>query len=185
MSQRALVFNVRYPNSVVGPVGSSAPAVCSSFTTTRGRRVRAGNRWRRWRGTATFDVVEFHPPLPLASPEVAAPPSRPRPARRTGRGHRRSDTAARAGRPARAPPPGRPGRAVPAGSGRRPATVPATRRGRRRPPPAAPQYYPKGTDLSVHSEADLDWVAAELNDRPRKRLAFKKPIEQIGPLLLR
>ena len=44
---------------------------------------------------------------------------------------------------------------------------------------------PKGTDLSVHSEADLDWVAAELNDRPRKRLAFKKPIEQIGPLLLR
>jgi len=47
------------------------------------------------------------------------------------------------------------------------------------------QYVPKGTDLSVHSEADLDWVAAELNDRPRKRLAFKKPIEQIGPLLLR
>ncbi len=31
----------------------------------------------------------------------------------------------------------------------------------------------------------LDWVAAELNDRPRKRLAFKKLIEQIGPLLLR
>ncbi len=47
------------------------------------------------------------------------------------------------------------------------------------------QYLPKGTDLSVHSEADLDWVANELNDRPRKRLAFKKPIEQIGPLLLR
>ncbi len=47
------------------------------------------------------------------------------------------------------------------------------------------QYFPKGTDLSVHSQADLDWVAAELNDRPRKRLGFKKPIEQIGPLLLR
>jgi len=47
------------------------------------------------------------------------------------------------------------------------------------------QYFPKGTDLSVHSEADLDWVAAELNDRPRKRLAFAKPIEEIGPLLLR
>ena len=46
------------------------------------------------------------------------------------------------------------------------------------------QYFPKGTDLSVHSSEDLDWVAAELNDRPRKRLAFKKPIEQIGPLLL-
>jgi len=47
------------------------------------------------------------------------------------------------------------------------------------------QYFPKGSDLSVHSAQDLDWVAAELNDRPRKRLGFKKPIEQIGPLLLR
>jgi IS30 family transposase len=46
------------------------------------------------------------------------------------------------------------------------------------------QYFPKGTDLSVHSEADLDWVAAELNDRPRKRLGFQKPIEMIGNLLL-
>jgi IS30 family transposase len=42
----------------------------------------------------------------------------------------------------------------------------------------------KGTDLSVHSAADLDWVAAELNDRPRKRLAFDKPIEAIEKLLL-
>jgi transposase, IS30 family len=47
------------------------------------------------------------------------------------------------------------------------------------------QYFPKGTDLSVHSEMDLDWVATELNDRPRKRLGFAKPIEEIGPLLLR
>lgn len=47
------------------------------------------------------------------------------------------------------------------------------------------QYFPKGTNLSVHTEADLDAVAAELNDRPRKRLGFKKPIEMIGPLLLR
>jgi len=47
------------------------------------------------------------------------------------------------------------------------------------------QYFPKGTDLSVHSSQDLDWVAQELNDRPRKRLAFKKPIEMIGDLLLR
>ena len=44
---------------------------------------------------------------------------------------------------------------------------------------------PKGTDLGVHSSEDLDWVAQELNDRPRKRLAFKKPIELIGDLLLR
>jgi transposase, IS30 family len=43
----------------------------------------------------------------------------------------------------------------------------------------------KGTDLSVHSAEDLDWVAQELKDRPRKRLAFKKPIELIGDLLLR
>jgi IS30 family transposase len=47
------------------------------------------------------------------------------------------------------------------------------------------QYFPKSSDLSAHSTDDLDWVAAELNDRPRKRLGFKKPIEQIGPLLLR
>ena len=47
------------------------------------------------------------------------------------------------------------------------------------------QYFPKGTDLSVHAETHLDAVAAELNDRPRKRLQFQKPIEKIGPLLLR
>ena len=47
------------------------------------------------------------------------------------------------------------------------------------------QYFPKGSDLSVHSPIDLDWVATELNDRPRKRLGFSKPIEEIGPLLLR
>jgi IS30 family transposase len=45
------------------------------------------------------------------------------------------------------------------------------------------QYFPKGSDLSVHSEADLDWVAAELNDRPRKRFGFRKPDELIGHLL--
>ncbi|SDS46696.1 Transposase and inactivated derivatives, IS30 family [Microlunatus soli] len=47
------------------------------------------------------------------------------------------------------------------------------------------QYLPKGSDLSVHSEADLNAIAAELNDRPRKRLGYRKPIEEIGPLLLR
>jgi IS30 family transposase len=45
------------------------------------------------------------------------------------------------------------------------------------------QYFPKGTALTVHSEMDLDGVASEPNDRPRKRLAFAKPIEEIGPLL--
>jgi IS30 family transposase len=47
------------------------------------------------------------------------------------------------------------------------------------------QYFPNGNDLSVHSAADQDWVAQELNDRPRTRLGFHKPIEKIGELLLR
>ena len=41
-----------------------------------------------------------------------------------------------------------------------------------------------GSDLSVHTAADLDAVADALNDRPRERLRFAKPVEQIGPLLL-
>jgi IS30 family transposase len=45
------------------------------------------------------------------------------------------------------------------------------------------QYFPKGSELSVHSAADLDRVAAELNDRPRKRFGFAKPDELIGHLL--
>jgi IS30 family transposase len=40
------------------------------------------------------------------------------------------------------------------------------------------QYFPKGTDLSVHSALDLDWVATELNDRPRKRLGFAKDLSR-------
>jgi transposase, IS30 family len=47
------------------------------------------------------------------------------------------------------------------------------------------QYFPKGTDLSVHSAADLAWVEQELNDRPRRRLDYLRPSEVIGDLLLR
>jgi IS30 family transposase len=47
------------------------------------------------------------------------------------------------------------------------------------------QYFPKGSDLNAHTAADLERVAAELNDRPRKRLGFRKPIEVVGPALLR
>jgi len=43
----------------------------------------------------------------------------------------------------------------------------------------------RGAGMSVHPVAELDAVAAELNDRPRKRLAFAKPVEKLGPLLLR
>jgi transposase, IS30 family len=46
------------------------------------------------------------------------------------------------------------------------------------------QYFPKGTDFSAVSEAELDTVADELNDRPRKRLGFYKPTEKITDLLL-
>ncbi|MGA2928997.1 MAG: IS30 family transposase [Solirubrobacteraceae bacterium] len=45
------------------------------------------------------------------------------------------------------------------------------------------QYFPKGTDLSTASELELDRVADELNDRPRKRLGFYKPSERIAELL--
>lgn len=45
------------------------------------------------------------------------------------------------------------------------------------------QYFPKGTDLSQFSEAYLDGVAEELNDRPRKTLNWDKPSEQIIELI--
>ena len=44
------------------------------------------------------------------------------------------------------------------------------------------QYFPKGFDFSTVTEADLDTVADELNDRPRKRLEFYKPTERIAEL---
>ncbi len=46
-------------------------------------------------------------------------------------------------------------------------------------------HFPKGTDFATVTEAQLDVVADERNDRPRKRLAFAKPTEEISDLLLR
>ena len=45
------------------------------------------------------------------------------------------------------------------------------------------QYFPKGTDLSVHSQVHLDAVAAELNGRPRQTLGWLKPSEALAALL--
>jgi IS30 family transposase len=37
------------------------------------------------------------------------------------------------------------------------------------------QYLPHGTDLSLHSQAQLNAIARQLNERPRKTLLYRTP----------
>ncbi len=45
------------------------------------------------------------------------------------------------------------------------------------------QYFPKSTNLAVHTQEDLVAVAAELNGRPRKTLGWANPAEAMQRLL--
>ena len=42
------------------------------------------------------------------------------------------------------------------------------------------QYFPKGSNLSNYSQADLDMIATRLNERPRKTLGFRTPAASLA-----
>ncbi|MEX3548497.1 MAG: hypothetical protein VB125_05215, partial [Burkholderia sp.] len=47
------------------------------------------------------------------------------------------------------------------------------------------QYMPKGTDLAVFSQVELDDIAWKMNTRPRKSLGWKCPAELVHARIVR
>jgi IS30 family transposase len=45
------------------------------------------------------------------------------------------------------------------------------------------QYFPRGKDLSVYSQAHLNKIALRLNQRPRKTLGYKCPADRLRAVL--
>jgi hypothetical protein len=95
-----------------------------------------------------------------------------------------STASSTASRPA-SPTPTRPaGRRLTGGTAPDPAFALAARHQREHVNGLIRYYLPKGIGLSVHSQDDLDAIAAKLNTRPRRTLAYATPAEALNDLLV-